>query len=98
MYSRRDNIAAQEHQIGDCRTDIEERLGEPCDYFAFPYGRLEHANPASIDIACRHYKYVFSQSDHRHFFSYGGKVINRRHFEPFLPISHVKNFLSYKRS
>ena len=93
-----DNITELEHQIGDCRTAIEEKLGEPCDYFAFPYGRLEHANPASIDIACRHYKYVFSQSDHRHFFSYGGKVINRRHFEPFWPISHVKYFLSHKRS
>lgn len=93
-----DNINELEHQIGDCRKMIEERLGAPCEYFAFPYGRLEHANPKSIDIACRCYKYVFSQSDHRHFFSYGGKVINRRHFEPFWPASHVKYFLSCKRS
>lgn len=92
------NIDELEHQIGDCRIAMEEKLSVPCEYFAFPYGRLEHANPASIDIACKHYKYVFSQSDHKHFFSYGGKVINRRHFEPFWPVSHVFYFLSSKRS
>lgn len=93
-----DNIEELVHQIGDCRKIIEERLGVPCEYFAFPYGKLEHANPKSIDIACKYYKYVFSQSDHKHFFSYGGRVINRRHFEPFWPVSHVKYFLSCKRS
>lgn len=92
------NIEELEHQIGDCKTVIEERLGVPCDYFAFPYGRLEHANPQSIDIACKYYKYVFSQSDHKHFFSFNGRVINRRHFEPFWPSSHVRYFLSCNRS
>ena len=53
------NIEELEHQIGDCRKVMEEKLGVPCEYFAFPYGRLEHANPKSIDIACKHYKYVF---------------------------------------
>ncbi|MDE7088805.1 MAG: polysaccharide deacetylase family protein [Prevotella sp.] len=93
-----DNIEELEHQIGDCRIAIETKLGVECDYFAFPYGRLEHANPKSIDIACKHYRYVFSQSDYKHFFSYDGKVINRRHFEPFWPVSHVFYFLSDKRS
>ncbi len=93
-----DNIKELEHQIGDCRKVIEEKLGVPCEYFAFPFGRLEHANPLSIDIACKHYKYIFSQGDHKHFFSYGGKVINRRHFEPFWPIKHVLHFISCKRS
>lgn len=93
-----DNTAELEHQIGDCRVAIEDKLGVSCDYFAFPYGRLEHANPKSIDIACKHYKYVFSQSDYKHYFSYGGKVINRRHFEPFWPVSHVYYFLSKNKS
>ena len=92
------NIEELEHQIGDCRKVMEEKLGVPCEFFAFPYGRLEHANPASIEIACKHYKYVFSQSDYKHFFSFGGRVINRRHFEPFWPVSHVKFFLSSIRS
>lgn len=91
-----DNIAELRHQIVDCRRHIEERLGAPCPCFAFPYGRLEHANPQSIDIACEAYDYVFSQSDHRHYFSYGGKVINRRHFEPFWPVRHLYYFLCRK--
>lgn len=93
-----DNITELEHQIGHCRGAIEKKLGVPCEHFAFPYGRLEHANPKSIDIAFKYYKYVYSQSDHTHYFSYGGKVINRRHFEPFWPISHIFYFLSDKRS
>lgn len=93
-----DNIEELEHQIGDCRKVMEEKLGASCEYFAFPYGRLEHANPKSIDIACKHYRYVFSQSDYKHYFSYDGKVINRRHFEPFWPISHIKYFLSKRKS
>ena len=92
-----DNMEELEHQIGDCKKVIEEKLRTPCDYFAFPYGRLEHANPKSIEIACKHYKYVFSQSDYKHYYSFEGRVINRRHFEPFWPVSHVKYFLNCKK-
>lgn len=93
-----DNETELEHQIGDCRRVIEERLGMPCCFFAFPYGRLEHANTKSIEIACKHYKYVFSQSDYKHYYSFDRRVINRRHFEPFWPLNHVKYFLSCKKS
>ncbi len=92
-----DNLNELKHQIGDCRKVIEEKLGGECDYFAFPYGRLEHANYKSIEIACKYYRYVFSQSDYKHYFSYDGRVINRRHFEPFWPVKHLFYFLSAKR-
>lgn len=92
-----DNEAELEHQIGDCKRIMEEKFGTACEHFAFPYGRLEHANPKSIEIACKHYKYVYSQSDYKHFFSYGGKVINRRHFEPYWPARHLFYFLSHNR-
>ena len=82
------------HQICDCKHIIENQLGTECEYFAFPYGKLSQANNQAIDIACNCYKYVFSQSDHKHYFSFEGRVINRRHFEPFWPISHVRYFLS----
>ena len=85
-------------QIDTCRRVIEEHLQKPCDYFAFPYGKLEHANLKAIDIACRQYKYVFSQSDYKNYFSFGGRVINRRHFEPFWPYRHVSYFLSCNKS
>lgn len=85
-YMINDNdLAELDKQIGCCKSVIEHKLSTPCEYFAFPYGRLEHANQSSIDIACKYYKYVFSQSDYKHYFSFGGRVINRRHFEPFGP-------------
>lgn len=89
-----DNMAELERQIGECRTVIEEQLGTSCIYFAFPFGRLEHANSMSIDIAAKYYPYIFSQSDYKNYFSYGGRVINRRHFEPDWKIGHVKYFIS----
>lgn len=94
-YNINDNNRTElERQIGECRTVIEDRLGISCIYFAFPFGRLEHANSMSIDIASKYYPYVFSQSDYKHYFSYNGRVINRRHFEPDWNIKHVIYFLS----
>lgn len=82
------------YEIIESKRIIEQHLGVPCDYFAWPYGRLEHANMQAVEIACNNYKYVFSQSNYRHYFSFDGRVINRRHFEPFWPLSHIKFFLS----
>ena len=81
-------------QIENCKHIIEQHIGMPCEHFAFPYGKLSHANETAINIACRTYKYIFSQSDYKHYFSFDGRVINRRHFEPFWPINHLKYFLS----
>ena len=65
-----EDLSALEHQIVECKKVIEEKLGKPCDYFAWPYGRLEHTNQKAVELACKTYKYVFSQSNYRHYFSY----------------------------
>lgn len=83
-----------EHQIIDCRKIIEHKLGVPCEYFAWPYGKITQANQEAVDIACETYKYVFSQSDYKHYYSFDGKVINRRQAEPWWPLTHIKYFLS----
>lgn len=82
------------YQIVECKNVIEEKLGCPCEYFAWPYGKIEHTSHKAVEMACDTYKYVFSQTDYRHYFSFNGRVINRRHFEPFWPVSHVKYFIS----
>lgn len=97
MISDGDETILQE-QIGRCKIIIESQLQTSCNYFAFPYGRLEHASELAIQIATQHYKYIFSQSDYKHYFSFQGKVINRRHFEPFWPASHVKYFISHPKT
>ncbi len=93
-----DNRQILEYQICRCKEIIQEELNAPCEYFAFPYGKLSQANMMSIDIACKKYKYVFSQSDYKHYFSFNGLVINRRHFEPFWPVKHVFYFLSCNKT
>ena len=85
------------HQICDCRDMIENKLGFRCEYFAWPYGTMAHINNDGLNIALRTYKYVFSQTDFKHYLSLGGKVINRRHFEPWWKHSHVRYFLSFKK-
>lgn len=92
-----DDEKVLKYQINTCKQVIEDKIGKVCDCFAFPYGKLTHANRQSIDIACATYKYVFSLSDYKEYYSFEGRVINRRHFEPFWPITHVKYFLSCKK-
>lgn len=82
------------YQVVQCKDVIEQALGRACHDFAFPYGKLTDVDESTIALACATYKHVFSQSDHRHYHSFQGRVINRRHFEPFWPVSHVNYFLS----
>lgn len=92
------DVPVLRYQIETCKQVIEENMKQACSYFAFPYGKLSQANQLSIEIATKTYPHVFSQSDYKHYFSFNGTVINRRHFEPFWPAKHVKYFLSCKKS
>lgn len=85
-----------EYQIGESKKYIENKLKTKCDYFAFPYGKLEHINYLGVEIAHKYFKYVFSQSNYRCYYSFNGKVINRRHFECDWPYKHVLYFLKEK--
>ena len=87
-----------EYQIVECKEVLEAKLNTPCDYFAWPYGQFKHTNKDAVNLACKTYKYVFSQSDHKHYFSFNGMVINRRHAEAWWPISHIRYFISCKRT
>jgi hypothetical protein len=49
-----------------------------------------------LKIAKQHHRYIFSQDDYKHYFSFNGQVINRRHFEGDWKYRHVLYFLPKK--
>ena len=91
------NDEVLEYQLGESKKQIEQRLNANCEYFAFPYGRPEHMSQSAIETAGKHYRYIFSQSNYQHYYSFGKKVINRRHFECNWPYKHVIYFLKTKK-
>jgi len=86
-----------EYQLNESKLQIEKRLGMECDFFAFPYGRLEHINGTAIKIAAQYFNFIFSQDNYRHYYSFDKKIINRRHFECDWPSKHVIYFLKKKK-
>lgn len=84
-------------EIIDCKDVIEKQLSQSCEHFAWPFGKLSDISDEMINIACATYQYVYSQSDHVNYYSFNGRVLNRRHCEPWWPLSHIKFFLKDKR-
>lgn len=85
------------YQIVNCKNEIENKIGNNCNMFAFPYGRQENLLDDALNLINRHYEYIFSGTNYKHYFSSNNRVINRRHIEPFWPVSHLNYFLSVKK-
>ncbi|MBS1588050.1 MAG: polysaccharide deacetylase family protein [Bacteroidetes bacterium] len=82
------------HQIVGCKKRIEEKLEEPCNYFAYPYGQLEDIVSEGRKLASQHFLYNFTQTNSKDYFSFKDyPFINRRHFEGNWKFNHVKYFL-----
>lgn len=86
-----------EYQILEAKKVIESELNSPCNSFAYPYGRISDFSVDALKIAESGYNYIFSQDDYRNYFSFKGKVINRRHFECDWKYKHVLYFLKSKK-
>jgi len=84
------------HQIDGSKMRIEEQLNTGVSHFAFPFGQLKYISAVGVDVACNAFPFVYSQDNYRRYFSFEGKVINRRHFECDWPLSHVIYFLKSK--
>ena len=91
------DIHVLEYQIGESKKVIKTMISSECQYFAFPYGKMEHISELGIEIAQKHFNYIFSQSNYMYYFSANNRVINRRHFECDWPYNHVIYFLKNKR-
>lgn len=85
------------YQIIESKRIIENYLSNKCEYFAWPYGRLTDIQNEGLKIAVNNYRYVFSASNYKKYFSFNNQVINRRHFEGDWPISHLRFFLADKQ-
>jgi peptidoglycan/xylan/chitin deacetylase (PgdA/CDA1 family) len=83
-----------ERQLRENKRQIEKCTDHPCEYFAYPFGQLKHINNETLKMAEKHHKYIFSSTNYQNYYSYNGRVINRRHIESEWPLSHIKYFLS----
>jgi peptidoglycan/xylan/chitin deacetylase (PgdA/CDA1 family) len=88
------DAARMEDEIAGSKREIETKLGRPCKYIAWPYGRLVDADSASLEVAKRAgYAACFG--------AFRGTVrpgqtdlfrIPRHQFEPQWPLSHILYF------
>jgi peptidoglycan/xylan/chitin deacetylase (PgdA/CDA1 family) len=54
--------AALEREIVGSKIDLERQLGQPIEYFAFPWGKPENMSPEAVQLAQKTYAYFFSAS------------------------------------
>lgn len=87
-----------EDQVIRCKDEVEDMTGLPCPWFAWPYGGYEHVSDRAISAALGTYEVVFSSDRYSSYSSYGGRVLNRRHFEVYWPAAHVRYFLAPERT
>src|SRR5690606_22177319 len=85
-------------QLSENKMILESRLGYNCEYFAWPYGQMEHFQQETLEITEQYHPYIFSGTNYKHYFSIDDRIINRRHIEPFWPKSHTDFFLSVNKS
>ncbi|MBW3466410.1 polysaccharide deacetylase family protein [Arthrospiribacter ruber] len=91
------NTDELEYQIARNNEIIKNKLATEVDYFAWPYGNFNSFPDAAFEISKKYHKYIFSGTNYKYYFSKQGKIINRRHLEPFWPISYFNYFLSSKK-
>ena len=81
-------------ELKDSKRRIETQLQAPCSHFAYTYGKIEHFSEAALACAEQYYTHIYSQAGHRDYFSFGGRVINRRHFEGTWDKYHIAYYLN----
>lgn len=84
-------------QLRDDKNKLESELNYKCEYFAWPYGQKQHFSELALKFALENFKYIFSGTNYMNYFSFSGKVINRRHIEPFWDKRHINYFLSVNK-
>jgi peptidoglycan/xylan/chitin deacetylase (PgdA/CDA1 family) len=91
------NEIIMEQIIGDKKL-IDTKIVGDCQNFAWPYGSDGDINEFAIGVASKTFKNVFSSCNHKFYNSSCDRVLNRRHVEPYWQESHLRFFLSVRRS
>lgn len=91
------NQSAFEEEILKSKSVLQTEYNVDCKCFAYPFGGKNDISPEALSLASAAYPFVFSSITSDGLFSFGGKVINRRHFEGNWPVAHVRYFLSSRR-
>ncbi|MCG8390497.1 MAG: polysaccharide deacetylase family protein [Cytophagales bacterium] len=86
-----------QHELIDSKRKIEDKIGKPCNYIAWPFGRYSDISELAMQIALENYSGLFSSQNYKYYTSPGDKVYNRRHFEGDWPMTHMNYFLAVKR-
>jgi len=81
-------------QLSENKQLIEVNTNHPCEYFAYPFGQFRYINNETLRIAEKYHKFIFSGTNYKKYFSFDGRVFNRRHIESEWPRTHIKYFLS----
>lgn len=79
-------------QALSAKREIEARLMAPCDFFAWPYGRVQHFRESLVPLLAPSFQAMFSAIRSGDATGYHGAVIHRDHFEPTWPVAHVRYF------
>ncbi len=90
------DFALLNHELRHSKERIEAKLNAPCDHFAYTYGKIEHFSEQALTCAEQYYTYIYSQAGHSNYFSFDGRVLNRRHFEGNWAKHHITFFLNKK--
>jgi len=86
-----------EKQVNENKNILEKKLGYVCDYFAWTYGKLKDFPENAYQITSKYHLHILSGTNYKKYFSYDGKIINRRHLEPFWKKTHINYFLSVNK-
>mgnify|MGYP003624292525 CR=1 FL=1 len=76
---------------------LEDKLAYNCEYFAWTYGQFSNFPESALEETLKHHRIIFSGTNYKKYFSYGKKVINRRHIEPFWNQQYINYFLAIKK-
>jgi peptidoglycan/xylan/chitin deacetylase (PgdA/CDA1 family) len=74
-------LSILDFELSETKRIIETQLNTTCEHFAYTYGKIEHFSKEALACAEKYYSYIYSQAGHRNYFSFEGRVLNRRHFE-----------------